>query len=273
MNVIEGVTNQSLGCAFISAACISRSYKVESSRNTVSLFMDISGALDIGTPNDIVSSILTSGRLLDLAIEVKNPDSIKDVYGNFRSVIDESAGESDVNSLWAALLASASVSQSSKVETIRETVAIWSEYRGKLPDTDPLDGVAVILARGRIIDLASTSLSFAEILATVENIKSELVVSGVREAGLNEIGAAFIAAAYITVTSKVETLKDIVATWKQVTELLDIQDDVDFSCALLTSGNVTDLNAMSILSPFSIPDQMKKLKGELISAGYQAGGA
>ena len=53
--------------------------------------MDINGALDISTPNDIVSSILTSGRLLDLAIEVKNPDSIKDVYGNFKSVIDDSA--------------------------------------------------------------------------------------------------------------------------------------------------------------------------------------
>lgn len=267
MQVMEEISNRNLGCAMIAAACISRSYKVESTRNTASLFMDVRSGIEVGSSHDVVSCVLTAARLMDLAIEVKNPSSINDVYMNFRGAVAEHGGEPGTRDFWASVLASASVSQSSRVETVRETVALWSEYRDKLPDMDPLDRVAVLLAKGRIIDLSTTSLSFAEILSTVENIKSELVSLGARETSMEGLAAAMMTAAYITVTSKVESLKDIVATWDRMRGMFSLEDETDLICAILTSGNVTDLDAMSILTPFSIPDQLRKLRQEILAAG------
>jgi hypothetical protein len=141
--------------ALITAACISRSEKIETVNEIISQWEEMSEKIDIKDDLDKLSGILTIGRINEYKYDINNIEQILDVHKRIRDFLEESLGSRavDQNDIAAAFLTTGYLEITPKVERIQDIVKLWEELKKDSTISDQLDYVTALLTYGRIRDL------------------------------------------------------------------------------------------------------------------------
>jgi hypothetical protein len=141
--------------ALITSASISRSEKVENIRDIVDLWVEVKEGVEIRDDIDLIASVLTTGRVMELKIRAGGLDFINNIFMNIKK---ELVGRTPdliptQKELSAALLTSAYIEVSKKVEKIRDIVDTWQEVCKEISVKDEWDFISVVLSTGKIRDM------------------------------------------------------------------------------------------------------------------------
>jgi hypothetical protein len=209
---------------------------------------------------------------MDYRYEIKDPNIVNTIISDInKNRSGRTITRADFQrEMVSAFITAASISRTEEVEHIREIVNLWAIVTEKLPLNDDLDLIAGILSIGRIMELKINVKGYQVINDIFISIRSELGQhASASQIGQKELSAAFVTAAYIEVSPKVEKIRDIVDTWTQIGEKLNVQSHWDYIASILTTGRIRDMNAQNMLVQEDltniyqkIRDQVKELVGE-----------
>lgn len=252
--------------AFLTTTVVSHSYEVETTQAIVSLWDHLRNNLELDGDLDYVSAMLSTGRIMDYGFEIKDlnivhtiiTDINKDIAGRKIQSLDLQ------KELVSALIASASISRSDKVESIREIVNLWTIVRQNITLTDDLDYIAGVLTIGRIMELKIQSKGFQVINDIFVTIRKELQQkAGDMTIRKKELAAAFLTSAYIEISPKVEKIRDMVDTWMKICDQISVKDHWDYITNILCSGKIKDMDAKHIVVKDDLNDMNNKIRSEI----------
>jgi hypothetical protein len=160
-----------LVAALITAAGISRSDKVETVREIVDLWVQVNDGLVLKNDLDLIAAILTVGRLMELRAKVEGFPYINDIYLSIINELSQHAEGKTVNrrEIAAALITSAYIEVSPKVEKIRDMVDTWLSICDKIFVEDQWDYITMILSTGKIKDMDAQHISDIENLTFTQD--------------------------------------------------------------------------------------------------------
>ncbi len=265
MQIID-TSNKDEISAFLTITFISHSYEVESTPSIVELWDDTRKSVELKENLDYVSALLGTGRIMDYGFEILSPSIINtiiiDINKNFAGRDMQS---SDLQKeLVCALITSAGISRSDKVETIREIVDLWVEIKDGLVIKDDLDLIAAILTIGRIMELKARVEGFPFINGIFESIRRELDQhASDMTITKKELAAAFLTSAYIEVSPKVEKIRDMVDTWLKICDQISIAGQWDYITMILSTGKIRDMDAAHVLGQENLRNITEKMRSEI----------
>jgi hypothetical protein len=150
-----------LGAAYITMSCVSHSNEIESTGSILTLWEEIRSKVPIKDELDFASSVLATGRIMDLRADVKSPELLTEIVTNIRTELENQGFTiMDFKELSILLLAASIVELSPKVEKYRDIVKSWSELKGRIKVSDIKDIVSLILFSGKIRDMDATIFSY-----------------------------------------------------------------------------------------------------------------
>jgi len=255
---------QDMSAALLTAACISSSYQVESSKAVSKMWSDIRSNVIIKSDSDFITAVLTTGRIIDLQAEQIEPEEINTILSSFSERIEDLGISPGTNSdLGAAFITTAIISHSAEVETITSIVNTWMELREKLDIADYIDLASAILTTAHILDLRMDIRSASEIDEMLTNLKKEMDGVTLDSLGGREMAVLQLAVAFVELTPKVEKLRDIVRIWSELRQNIEINDDMDVIAVLLLSGKVRDFDMSTLFHSSSAAEQITFLRKAL----------
>ncbi len=248
-----GLGQQDISAAILTSSLVTHSYEVETTRKIVSIWDDIRNWIDISDKKAIIASILTNGRILDLQDELRSHEQLKPLWGGLQKKIEEEdmlQPPFEHISYNSALLASAAVAKSTQVESTKVMIDLYRDLmagsKGIGPD-DKIRTVAAVLTWGRILEHKGRTTEVSDILDIYRYICTELTnVAEGTNIGYNEMAAAFITAAYVEISPKVERIKDIVNSWDMMRWEVDVGNKVRYVSAILAGGKIRDMSASEL---------------------------
>ena len=160
-----------LVAALITAAGISRSDKVETVREIVDLWVQVNDGLVLKNDLDLIAAILTVGRLMELRAKVEGFPYINDIYLSIINELSQHVSDKTINrkEIAAALITSAYIEVSPKVERIRDMVDTWLSICDKIFVEDQWDYITMILSTGKIKDMDAQHISDIENLTFTQD--------------------------------------------------------------------------------------------------------
>lgn len=246
--------------AFITAALISHTNKVESTRSIVDIWDDLRKNLEVENNLDFLSVLLGLGRLLDIKeqlSELKFIEMLNEISKSILKDLEKRGHEPDINDtkFITAMISSACISRSEGIETVNEIIEKWEEINREIIIETDLDILAAVLTIGKIIENRYELEDVFEIVKIYNQIKEHLFeFFDEREVEQIHIAAAFLANAYIEVEQKVERIQAIIIYWLEVQKELVVDDKIDYISSILTYGRIRDLNSQFHLAGTSIAD-------------------
>jgi len=254
--------------AFLTTTFISHSYEVESTKAIVELWDNLRNNVKLKEDLDYISAMLATGRVMDYRFEIKDLNFLHSIINDINTnILSRKIESADLQKeLVYAHITSASISRSEKVENIREIIDLWMQIKEGLVINDDLDLVAAILTTGRIMELKIRAGGLDFINTIYLNIKKELAskLSG-SDITQKELVAAFLTAAYIEISKKVEKIRDIVDAWENVRSDLVVKTQWDYIAAILATGKIKDMDAMHIEGHEGIKKINKKIRTQIKS--------
>lgn len=248
--------------AFLTSACVSSTYEVESTRDIVNMWDNIRKNIKIKDDMEFISAILATGRIMHGNMEVKEPAQIMEIVDTFKNELARQAGEQlfSQKDYCASFLAAACVSRSKKIISAKDIIGLWDDTRKNLNITNDADIISAILTAGRIVDTRCRTEGYIVISDMFNSMTAEVTKrSSEIDMGLKAIASAFIASAAIEVTPKVEKIRDMVEAWLTLSQQLTITNQNEYIGAILTAGRIKDMNAQHFMIPESISDVHSKI--------------
>lgn len=264
---IINTTNSDEVSAFLTTTFVSHSYEVESTSSIVTLWDNLRKEINLANDIDYISAILATGRIMDYRYEIQDPNIVNTIISDINKNMEgRTITRVDFQrELVSAFITAASISRTEEVEHIREIVNLWAIVTEKLPLNDELDLIAGILSIGRIMELKINVKGYQVISDIFVSIRSELGQhASAMQIGQKEISAAFVTAAYIEVSPKVEKIRDIVDTWFQIAEKLNVQTQWDYIASILATGRIRDLNAQQMLAHEDLSNIYQKIREQVL---------
>jgi hypothetical protein len=166
--------------------------------------------------------------------------------------------------LTAALIASADISKSKEVESIRHIVDAWLQIKDGIVIKDDMDLIAAILTTGRIMEPKIKAGGLDFINSIFLNIRKELDqhASGYTITQ-RELAAALITSSYVEISPKVEKIRDMVSTWLRIRDQISLDDQWDYIAMILSTGKIKDMDAMHIMDNEEMKDMNDKIRSQL----------
>jgi hypothetical protein len=163
--------------ALVAAAIVSRSEEVEKTKEIVNLWVRIKDGMAVSDDLDMIAAILVTGRIMELKGGEVDYQNLTDSFEKIRRELEERASGVAVTQkeLTAALITSANVESSKKVEKIGDIVDTWLTVCGRISVDDSMDYISYLLSTGRIRDMDSKILLGPDSLKDMkEEMKGEL---------------------------------------------------------------------------------------------------
>ena len=255
--------------AFLTAAYVSHTYKVESTRSIVEICDNFRKKIKVKTNLDFVSALLALGRMMDLKNEVDDKRYI-DLFNELRKTFIDDLKKHDhpsdlhESNIITAMITSACISRTDEIETINEIINQWEKVTGKFIFKNDLDKLAGILTIGRINEYKYSIENINQIIEVHKKLSGYIEqLIGSRDVEQKDLAAAFITSAYLEITPKVERTQDMVTLWETLQKDLKIEDNLDYVTAILTYGRIRDLNAQYFLTDNSIIEIRDALRKQI----------
>jgi hypothetical protein len=273
----RGISLEEEGAAFLTAALVAQSPKVESTTTIVKLWLELQKRSAIKDEIDYIVAILTSGRALDIKEEIKNLDivfsSMRMINKEIRAYVD-SPEKLDKNAALHAFLTSAVVSDTKKIESTKEIANLWRHMQKDVTIAGDRDMIVSILTLGRITELKLPISTPEQVREIMGQIGKEIGIAYGKKPfkiGNKEIVSAYLTSAFISATPKMERIRDIVETWQYLMKETKVQDEDDMISIILATGRVKDLDSMHMVNATSVKDLIKKIKGQIIKIRGERG--
>lgn len=263
---IVDTTNTDEISAFLTTTYISHSYEVETTQSTIEVWEHLRKHIDIKEDLDYVAAMLATGRIMDYGFEIKDPEIYDTIITDIRKNMQkrEIVSADLQKELVSAFITSAGISRSDKVETVREIVDLWIQVKDGLVIKSDLDLVAAVLTVGRIMELRAKVEGFPYINDIYLNVINELSQQAAdRTVTKKDIAGAFITAAYIEVSPKVEKIRDMVETWLSICGEIFVEDQWDYITMILSTGKIKDMDAQHISDIENLTFTQDKLRGQI----------
>jgi Tfp pilus assembly protein PilX len=248
--------------ALLTSACVSSTYEVETTKDIVQMWDKIRKSIKIKGDIEFISAIMSTGRIMHGNTEMKDPDRIMEIVDTFKKEImrkteDLTFGQKEYCS---AYLTSACVSHSKKIISAKDIVNLWDDIRNNIKISNDADIISIVLTAGRVVDIKCQSEGYLAIGDSFQNVQTE-VNNKTGDIGISrrEVASAYVAAACIEITPKVEKIRDMIAAWLQINEQMPVKNESEYIAALLTAGRIKDLNAQHFMIPQSITDIHSKI--------------
>jgi len=166
----------------------------------------------------------------------------------------------------AAIITSACVTKSYEVETTKSIVSLWKDIRNHISLDGPMDGIALILTSGRIMDLERDIKSASDLDDIINSIKVKVDRSEIKNPGFPEVSTAFLTSACISHSHEVETTKSIVELWELFSRGVNVSDARGLAASILATGRIMDIR-VDIKSPVMINDIVSSITDEIEKSG------
>ncbi len=240
-----------LAAASIVAAIVSRSLEVESFRSLVKRYRTYLDELDIESQLDYLASVLITGHLGELKMDMFKPSFITSniealkhhlVHSIARPIIgDDEKGAvllADVYQvsnadLAAAHLAAAYIEQTNDIETRAQIATFWDEIRYAFTVRSDLAYITLLLLTGHIRGMKNKQ----DFFGLLENMFPKLLERLQNEPSLipdREI--AFLVAAYCKGTDTIESTREIVQLYTDFAQTITFNTIEDRLAAILLTG-------------------------------------
>jgi len=163
------------GAAIIAAARCAKTISIESSKSIVESWMEIRKFLSIESDADFLAVILSSGRVMDI-----DPDSfnivrlvqvIENISKELQNCIDEN--EMDEGAIAIAKLTASYVAVTRKIESVKDIVSLFNDFRKNIEINGIHDILAVSLLCARMRD-DHHKMEPSEAPAVIRKLKEEL---------------------------------------------------------------------------------------------------
>ena len=171
---VNDISDTSFITAFLTSAYISRSERIETLNEIVNRWEAFNSKFKIKDDIDKIASILAIGRIKEFKYSISNINLLLEVFDKLKEEVSKILAGRDVEQkdVAAALLTSAYLEITPKVEKIHDIVVTWEGMLGKVTIKDHIDYVSAILAYGRIQDLtAQFMITDGDLLEIKDNIK------------------------------------------------------------------------------------------------------
>ena len=164
-------TQKDFCAAFLSAACVSHSKKIVSAKDIVGLWEDIRKNIKISSDSEVIAAILTAGRIVDTRCRQEGFIVISDTFNNVTDEVEKRASEIDfgLKAISSAMMASAAIEITPKVEKIRDMVDAWISLSGQFKITNHEEYIGAILTAGRIKDLNAQHFMIPESMTDIHS--------------------------------------------------------------------------------------------------------
>ncbi len=141
--------------ALITSAYISRTNEIEPVNAIVDRWKEINEKIKIQNGMDVVSGILTTGRLMEDKYRITNIEQIYDLFNLIKDSIKRTIGGREITQkdIAAAFLTNANVEISPKVEKIQNIIEMWKKFERVLLIKDDIDYTVTLLTYGRVKDI------------------------------------------------------------------------------------------------------------------------
>jgi hypothetical protein len=107
---------------------------------------------------------------------------------------------------------------------------------------DELDYISAMLATGRVMDYRMEIEDLETLNKIITDINTNIISRKIESSEIQkELIYALITSSSISRSDKVENIRDIVDLWVQLTEGIEINDDLDLIAAILTTGRIMEL--------------------------------
>jgi hypothetical protein len=172
-NIESKDLQKELVLALVASAIISKSEEAEKTKEIVNLWVRIRDTLAIADDLDTIAAILVTGRIMELKISSDGYEILTDAYGKIRSELEERASKKTVGQkeLAAAIITSANVESSRKVEKVGDIVDTWLSVCDLISIEDHWDYISYLLSTGRIRDMDSKIILGPD---NLKNMKDEM---------------------------------------------------------------------------------------------------
>jgi hypothetical protein len=128
------------------------------------------------------------------------------------------------------------------VESTQVIVALWDRLRKNVKLKDELDYISAMLATGRVMDYSMEIEDLETLNKIIADINTNIIGRKIESSDIQkELIYALITSSSISRSEKVENIRDIVDLWVQLTEGIEIKDDLDLIAAILTTGRIMEL--------------------------------
>lgn len=255
--------------AFLTSAFISHTYKVESTRSIVETWEKIRNDVKLSNNLDFVSAFLAIGRFMDLKNEIEEPRFLPMINELITTIINDlkkrgHTADIHESNFLTAMITSACISRTEKIETINEIITHWETINNKLTVKNDIDLIAGILTIGRIYEYKYTINNIEQVELVFSKLK-EIIKDSIKKRKIKQIdvASAFITSAYLEITPKVEKIQDMVATWQQFQKDLKIKDNIDYVSTILAYGRLRDLDAQFFITDNTISDIKDNIRKQI----------
>ena len=162
----------------------------------------------------------------------------------------------------AAMLTTAMVGKTSQIESFKTIVDLWREYNEQMTVDTDLDYLAAVLTTARLWDIEPNLINVPEVVKIHRSMVEELAhQENTSIADDQRVLCCHLASAYVAITPKIETVSEIVDTYRLFMEHVTIRDDYDKLAAFLVMGRMHD--SKHRIEPHEIQPLMDQLKGLL----------
>lgn len=142
----------------------------------------------------------------------------------------------------SAFLTITFISHTYEVESTQAIVDLWDNLRKNVKLKEDLDYISAMLASGRVRDYRFEIDNMNFLQTIINDINTNIQSRKIESADLQrELMFAHITAVSISRSEKVENIREIVDLWMQIKEGIEINDDLDFIAAILTTGRIMEL--------------------------------
>jgi hypothetical protein len=249
--------------AYLTQACVSHSYKVETVKDIAAIWKDLRQGINLRDDVDLLSGVLACGRIMDLKEEISTHQAVTNIIRSIRIEMEKEniiPNSSDKEFMYAHLSA-AVVENTDKVMALRDIVQTWMDLRDTVEMSSALDMVCGFLTVGRILELRVEIENSDSVKNIFMMLHGELEEQeGLEEISYNDYAAAIITSAYVEITPKLEKIRDIINTWQWARENLPIENKLDFISAILAAGRIKDLDAKHMLLQESLSEIINRIK-------------
>ncbi|MFW9878539.1 MAG: hypothetical protein ACFFG0_36115 [Candidatus Thorarchaeota archaeon] len=259
-------TNKEDISAYLTASFISNSPRVESARAIIDIWDSLQKNINVKNNLDFVSLLLATGRVMDVKEELdfeKYVDILKETSEVILSDLKKRGHNKDLHHshLLTAMISSACISSSSKIETINEIIDYWEQINREMVIKTDIDKLACVLTMGRVMESQYEIDDLHQVIEVFDQLKEELsVFFEDHEVEQIHIASAFFANAYTEISPRVERIQDIIVLWLEAQEDLEVKDKIDYITSILTYGRIRDLKEEKYLADCAIPMVMKNLR-------------
>lgn len=271
VNVIDISNNDDLS-AFLTAAFISQTYRVESTWSIVDVWNNIRKNIKINNNLDCVSQLLAMGRLMDLKSELddtKFNNMLNELTTTIMKDLKNRGHGPDIkdSNFITAMISAAYVSRTDEIETINEIINKWEELAKGIVIEDDIDKLSGILTMGRIMETKYKIDSINQIADIFNMFKEDIKNVVKQEIQQKDFAAALITNAYLEISPKVERVQDIIELWQKIQNELTIVDDIDYITSILAYGRIRDLDAQYFFTGSSVNEIRENIRNLIESKG------